>query len=51
MRTGVGLLSRNIKIVAGSDTTFGFTFIQFGGSNFFMGPPTPAIGKMKLIGV
>jgi len=30
MRTGVAHLTRNIKIVAGADTTWGFTLVQFG---------------------
>ena len=51
MRTGVAHLSRNIKIVAGNDTTWGFTLIQFGYS-FVLGNETVIqTGKMILSGV
>lgn len=51
MRTGVAHLSRNIKIVAGSDDTWGFTLIQFGYSRQIGNATVIETGKMTLSGV
>lgn len=50
MRTGVGHLTRNIKIVAGNDTTWGFTLIQFGYSRKVDGVSVIETGKMTISG-
>lgn len=51
MRTGVGHLTRNIKIVAGNDTTWGFTLIQFGYSAVIDNVTVINTGKMTISGV
>lgn len=51
MRTGVGHLTRNIKIVAGNDTTWGFTLVQFGYSTIIDNATVINTGKMTLSGV
>lgn len=51
MRTAVGHLTRNIKIVAGNDTTWGFTLIQFGYSRTENGTSIIQTGKMIINGV
>lgn len=51
MRTGVGDLTRNIKIVAGNDTTWGFTLIQFGYSMIIDNVTVINTGKMTISGV
>jgi len=51
MRTAVGHLTRNIKIVAGNDTTWGFTLIQFGYSRKVDGVSVIETGKMTISGV
>lgn len=51
MRTGVGHLTRNIQIVAGNDTTWGFTLVQFGYSTVINNTTLISTGKMTLSGV
>lgn len=51
MRTAVGHLTRNIKIVAGNDTTWGFTLIQFGYSAVIDNVTVINTGKMTISGV
>jgi hypothetical protein len=51
MRTGVAHLTRNIKIEAGNDTTWGFTLIQFGYTQEVGNDTVVTTGKMTLIGV
>lgn len=51
MRTAVGHLTRNIKIVAGNDTNWGFTLIQFGYSRKIDGVSVIETGKMTISGV
>ncbi len=51
MRTGVAHLTRNIKIAAGNDTTWGFTLIQFGYSTVIDNTTVISTGKMTISGV
>jgi hypothetical protein len=51
MRTGVAHLTRNIKIVAGADTTWGFTLVQFGYSELIQNQTVVSTGKMTISGV
>lgn len=51
MRAAVGHLTRNIKIVAGEDTNWGFTMIQFGYSRDVDGFNVVSTGKMSISGV
>jgi hypothetical protein len=51
MRTAVGHLTRNIKIVAGSNDTWGFTLIQFGYSRQVDGVAVISTGKMTISAV
>ncbi len=51
MRSSVGHLTRNIKIVAGDDENWGFTMIQFGYSRQLDGANVINTGKMTISGV